>query len=782
MVIKTKHNLALIALISLFSCFSIHTVNAQKFGFKEILKNHPDEITVFCVPNSVSHLKLLEKENISIKYKSSNWIFINAAPSWIDKHKKEGSLSDYYFEFAPPVALGDSARAAHFVNEVHAGDMPLGVPYTGKGVIIGVVDQGIDFLHEDFLDENGKTRVLRYWDHTVSGPNPPTPYGYGQLWDSTAINNGTCTSTETGTAHGSTVAGMAVGDGSANGSNKGMAPDANIVIVETNFNLPNWSLSIADACDYIFKVADSLGMPAIVNLSLGSYLGSHDGNDPATEYIESLVDEKPGRIVVCAAGNSGLKGKYHQQSSVSLDTNFVWFLNNPSASLGANTIFFDLWSDVSDATYDFALGADTPGPSYDFRGRTNFHGAQSSIGVTIFDTIWNGTNRIATFEAYTELIDGAYHLQMVVTNVDSTNYLYRFETKGSGKYDLWSGAWLGFNDMVSSTPTPVEMPAIIYYKLPDAEQTIVSAWNCSEKIVSVGNVVNRSGHIDNNGNPYVNADPTPPGKICPKSSVGPTRHNLIKPDISAAGEVSLTAGPLWALANPIYNSLIDSGGMHIRNGGTSMASPVVAGIAGLYLERCRYATYNDFLTDIKNTAIIDSYTGLVPNNNYGFGKINAFLTLQETTLPIQPIISINGSNELTSTTENQYQWFLNNDTIIGENAQTYTPQLPFGDYTVLVINNDGCTNTSDPITITAGLDSFDYNPLLTYPNPVSDVITIKTDLQIENIVWYNSQGQIIQIPMLNGYSYNVKGLTKGTYFIEIKTKNEIFRSKFVRID
>ena len=104
--------------------------------------------------------------------------------------------------------------------------------------------------------------------------------------DSAAINNGTCTSTEESTAHGSTVAGMGAGNGNANGSNTGVAPDANIIIVETNFNLNNWTLTIADACDYIFKVADTLGLPAVVNLSLGSYLGSHDGTDPAGEYID----------------------------------------------------------------------------------------------------------------------------------------------------------------------------------------------------------------------------------------------------------------------------------------------------------------------------------------------------------------------------------------------------------------------------------------------------------------------------------------------------------------
>ena len=469
----------------LFICLTTFSFG-QKFGFDKLLLEAPDEVTVFCVPNNESNVDLLQKEGIVIKYTSHAWAFINASPRWIDEHIKDGSLDNYYFEHAPPMALADTSRMHHNVNEVHAGQAPLESAYTGAGVIIGVIDQGLDWSHPDFIDANGDTRVLKYWDQANSGPTPPSPYGYGQEWTAAEIDAGTCTSAEEFSAHGTTVAGLAAGNGLANGQNKGMAPDCKLIIVESNFNSPNWTLTVADAIDYIFNQADLFGMPAVVNLSIGTYFGSHDGNDPAAIIIEDLLEEKGGRIVVSAAGNAGAKGKFHQQSTVSTDTNFVWFLNNPSGALGANTIFFDLWSDDVDATFDFAIGADMPSPSFDFRGRTQFHGASSQIGITMFDTIWNGSNRIATFEAYTEIVNNNYHLQLFISNVDSTNYLYRFETVGTGQYDLWSGAWLGYNDMVSVIPTVIEMPHIVDYVLPDSMQTIVSSWNCSEKVVSVG--------------------------------------------------------------------------------------------------------------------------------------------------------------------------------------------------------------------------------------------------------------------------------------------------------
>ncbi|MEN9399606.1 MAG: hypothetical protein RL632_707, partial [Bacteroidota bacterium] len=347
----------------------------EALGFNTLLTRSPEAAVAFCIPNNALSLETLRKDNIPVKCTTKNWIYVTVSPKWIDERIKNGQLNSYYYEFAPPVALSDTARLMHYVNPVHAGGPGLGGAYTGENVIIGFVDQGLDFNHPDFIDANGNTRVLRYWDHTVSsGSTIPQPYNYGIVWTEQDINNGLCTSNEIGTAHGTSVAGIGAGNGTANGSNKGMAPNSKIIVVETDFNLPNWTLTIADACDYIFKVADSLGMPAVVNLSLGTYLGSHDGNDPASEMMEQLLDEQQGRIIVCAAGNAGNKGKYHVRGTVDADTSFVWFSNNSSnqAAFGPNTIFFDLWSDTTEATYHFAYGANLPSGSYSSRGQSNF--------------------------------------------------------------------------------------------------------------------------------------------------------------------------------------------------------------------------------------------------------------------------------------------------------------------------------------------------------------------------------------------------------------------------
>lgn len=681
----------------------------HQFGFDRVLREQPDVMTTFCVPNDEQTHELLNREGITVKYSTQNWSFITTTPSWINTKFSSQELENYYFEFAPPMALADSAVYRHHGKEVHQGIGGLSSGLTGKDVIIGVVDQGLDWTHPDFVNEDGSTRVLRYWDQTISsGGTIAQPYNYGIVWNSDQINNGTCFSTESSSAHGTTVAGMAVGNGRANGTNKGFAPEADIIIVESNFSLPNWTLTVADACDYIFKVADTLGKPAVVNLSLGTYLGSHDGNDPAAEYMESLMDEKPGRIIVCAAGNSGAEPNYHVRGIVDADTSFVWILNNPSSSaaFGANHIYFDLWADIPDADFNFSYGADLPSPTYGFRGASTFHPALSSIGTPLLDTIYNQSgDRIATIETYTELVDGNFHMEAYFSNVDSTTYNFRFMTTGNGSYDLWSATFMGLNKLVTSIPSASVIPEIIHYHRPDSLQSIVSSWNCSEKVVSVGQVKNRTHHINRNGI-VVNGDARPVGALNPSSSKGPNRHNLIKPDVVASGDMTLTAGPLWLLNNPANNSVIDSGGWHVRNGGTSMASPIVAGIAALFLEKCGKATNITFKNDLIATSFGDGNTGTLPNLLYGHGNPHALnlLLLNEYSAQIVGSSGICSESVLGLFSSEQLSTAFWSNGSEGLNNTISSP----GQYSAEVYNSKGCKTQTDPFEVA----QYDFLPIL----------------------------------------------------------------------
>jgi hypothetical protein len=673
------------------------------FSFNEFAKANPNQELCLSASNTIYNQQTLKSLGILTKQSTASYLYFNAKPSQLIDASGNCMVEGLYFSFARPQALADSALVKHQINLVHQGLNGVDTAYTGKGIIMGVIDQGIDFNHPDFKTATGKTRVLRYWDHSVNGANPPQPYNYGIVWDSSSINAGTCTSLETVTAHGTTVAGMAAGNARANLKNKGAAPEADLIVVETNFNLPNWTLTIADACDYIFKVADSLGKPAVINISLGDYLGSHDGNDPAADLIESLLDLSPGRIVVSAAGNAGNQGKFHvRNNSIGSDTTFFWNIPNTGMTVaGPNKIVFDLWSDTADAHYYFAYGADKISPNYSFRGNTTFRFATSNMNqVPVTDTLFNANGqRIAIIDSYREIVGGNFHMMSVFTTIDSLAYRYRFMTTGSGKYDAWGGSWIQLSNFSTSIPTPIQFPSIQHYIMPDSLQTIVSSWNCSEKVISVANMRNRKGHITKNNTYYQPASTTPVGKLSENSSKGPARNGTTKPDITAAGDVTLAAGPVWYLNNTANNTTIDLGGFHVRNGGTSMASPVVAGIAALYLQKCPLSTYQQFKLDLSNTAVVDAYTGATPNFGYGFGKADALglLTSKNIALSIDPILGICIGSTATlhaSSPSTLYNAVWSNGTV-GVNMTTAI----VGSYYVKGLDSAGCYTRSNPVAL-----------------------------------------------------------------------------------
>ena len=156
---------------------------------------------------------------------------------------------------------------------------------TGRGVVIGIIDSGIDPNHRAF-----HRRVLRVWDQVIFGPGVPEGgYGVeltGRMKDVSRDQVG----------HGTHVAGIATGKDTLYG---GVAPGAKLVIVKSDLN----DAHIADAVRYIFRVAGERDAPAVINMSFGGHFGPHDGSD----FLSQVIDEQsgPGRIVCAAAGNEG---------------------------------------------------------------------------------------------------------------------------------------------------------------------------------------------------------------------------------------------------------------------------------------------------------------------------------------------------------------------------------------------------------------------------------------------------------------------------------------------
>ena len=139
---------------------------------------------------------------------------------------------------------------------------------------------------------------------------------------------------------------------------------------------------MADAVKYILDEADARGVPAVINASLGTYLGSHDGMDAAALFVDSLLSAAPGRVMVCASGNSGQFGVYHVENTVNADTSFTWYNYKPTPNaFGYGVVYFDLWADTANLSgVRYAIGADRVTPTFRFRGRTPFHSVTDKSG------------------------------------------------------------------------------------------------------------------------------------------------------------------------------------------------------------------------------------------------------------------------------------------------------------------------------------------------------------------------------------------------------------------
>jgi len=213
--------------------------------------------------------------------------------------------------------------------------------YSGRGVIVGIIDSGIDIRHQVFRKPDGTTRVLKIWDQTLTAltaeaaPDPitdpsigPTPLGYGVEYDAKEINE-TLQSADPvvpvrhvdKNGHGTHVAGIAAGDGSQNGhchgayTYVGVAPEADLMVVrlwgltDGDPSAPNTPNSvIVDAICYLLNEARRANKPLVINLSIGTFTDKMDGTSTVCQAIDTLLTHNSqGRAIVFSAGNDGNK-------------------------------------------------------------------------------------------------------------------------------------------------------------------------------------------------------------------------------------------------------------------------------------------------------------------------------------------------------------------------------------------------------------------------------------------------------------------------------------------
>ena len=186
---------------------------------------------------------------------------------------------------------------------------------TGEGVIVAILDSGIDFFLPEFQDAEGKTRILAIWDQTAvaeeqQGFLPPPGYQEGVLYTREQINEALSLGRENGqklvpvldlSGHGTAVAGVAAG------SLIGVAPKADILVIKLGTPQPDSfprTTQLIRGIDYAVKLGIELNKPVVLNLSFGNTYGDHHGNSLLERFIDNASEIGKSAIII-GSGNEG---------------------------------------------------------------------------------------------------------------------------------------------------------------------------------------------------------------------------------------------------------------------------------------------------------------------------------------------------------------------------------------------------------------------------------------------------------------------------------------------
>lgn len=192
---------------------------------------------------------------------------------------------------------------------------------SGQGVLVGIVDSGIDYANPDFRNEDGTTRIAALWDQSVSG-NPPEGYNLGREFTREQINRALqetdplarldLVPTRDISGHGTAVAGIAAGNGRGSEGRRyrGAAPEAELVVVKMGTprqdGFPR-TTELMQGVDYIVRTALRLGKPVAVNISFGNTYGSHDGTSLIERFLNN-ISEIWKNVICVGTGNEGNSG------------------------------------------------------------------------------------------------------------------------------------------------------------------------------------------------------------------------------------------------------------------------------------------------------------------------------------------------------------------------------------------------------------------------------------------------------------------------------------------
>ena len=493
--------------------------------------------------------------------------------------------------------------------------------HTGQGVILGIVDSGVDVTHEDFRNPDGSTRISAYWDQTDSTGAAPS-FGYGSEWTGSQLLS-TARAWDT-VGHGTHVAGIAAGDGSASAVDSlryrfvGLAPEAEIVVVAVDISDDT---NILDAVHYVFDRAQSEGKAAVVNLSLGNQFGPHDGNMPLETGIDALVG--PGRLVVAAAGNDGAD-RIHATIHVNAggrDSAEVFV--GPYAA-GNGFVFFTMDAFYA-ASASFEVTVVTP----------NGHRFGPYANVTDTGNLLTGQGTLFLTHVTYPPEPSQVEIGMLVSNIDPDTtdgqaapppaggewrIVVADRAATGGDVNLWLSL-SSIRDVGGNSP---------FWNTRYVPGNEITQPGTARGVLTAGSWNTKPCWPDSLGQTRcttVTPDSlTEPGRVTFFSSRGPTTDGRDKPEIVAPGFVVASArshdiSPLYAQLYR-FDRTVQPDREHFVYLGTSMAAPHVSGALALALEEDPSLDPARARAALKNTAAHDEHAPRPWGAASGYGKLD----------------------------------------------------------------------------------------------------------------------------------------------------------------
>lgn len=510
--------------------------------------------------------------------------------------------------------------------------------YTGKGVLIGMVDTGIQYNHINFRNpENGETRLK---GAVLYRPEEGAADSIREYF-TRASQIDTLTTDYPEAAHGTHTTGVA--GGSYPGLNmQGMAPEADLMLCGTSVLEDD---RIIDALQMTFARADELGEPCVVNLSLGNPVDWKDGKSAICLACEALTDNgnAPGRAIVFSSGNDGNKNFTIDYQFA--DTMPVYTMLQPAVIKGKTCYInpnIDVYcSDSLPVELDFLLYdtlahelEDLPFEQHLLDTLEVGHDNRRHLSIDC-DTCDMQSLQHKLFAAR---IRGSVGSQVTLYYINNNSVSYAMSDFGLG--DRW---------------------------LSGSSAHSISDLCCTDAVLSVG----AYSAVDSLSNVFGKTiyPWSPRGEVCSFSSYGPSCDGTPKPDVIAPGaSVVSSFSSYWEdkiiyyytsgryLTSPMMYVVIPEGESlpyyWTQDVGTSMSAPVVAGIVAMWMEACPTLSVNDIRSILQKTSRFDADCFNAPGGviQSGFGKVDAVAGMKE-------VLAMSGIEEIRKAAPKTSSWF-----------------------------------------------------------------------------------------------------------------------------